>query len=65
MSISIIRLLDRADGFVKVSVMDTGEHVIAVAGEVHLERCISDLQERFAQVPLKVCEYYSTDHVMH
>jgi len=49
-----LRLLNRADAFVEVSVMDTGEHVIAAAGEVHLERCIADLRERFAKVPIRV-----------
>jgi len=49
-----LRLLNRADAFVEVSVMETGEHVIAAAGEVHLERCIADLKERFAKVPIRV-----------
>ncbi|RZC77204.1 hypothetical protein C5167_001387 [Papaver somniferum] len=38
------------DPFVEVSVSATGEQVLAAAGEVHLERCIKDLQERFAKV---------------
>ncbi|KAI3880107.1 hypothetical protein MKX03_003928 [Papaver bracteatum] len=41
-----LRLLNRADQFVEVSVSATGEQVLAAAGEVHLERCIKDLQER-------------------
>jgi len=49
-----LRLLNRADAFVEVSVMDTGEHVVAAAGEVHLERCVADLRERFAKVPIRV-----------
>ena len=49
-----LRLLNRADAFVEVSLMDTGEHVIAAAGEVHLERCVADLRERFAKVPIRV-----------
>ncbi|MCO5614569.1 hypothetical protein L7F22_068852 [Adiantum nelumboides] len=49
-----LRLLNRADPFVEVSVSATGEHVIAAAGEVHLERCIKDLKERFAKVDLIV-----------
>jgi len=49
-----LRLLNRADAFVEVSLMETGEHVIAAAGEVHLERCIADLTERFAKVPVRV-----------
>ncbi|XP_073133992.1 uncharacterized protein [Henckelia pumila] len=49
-----LRLLNRADPFVEVSVSATGEHVLAAAGEVHLERCIKDLKERFAKVSLEV-----------
>ena len=49
-----LRLLNRADAFVEVSLMETGEHVIAAAGEVHLERCIADLSERFAKIPVRV-----------
>ncbi|KMT04981.1 hypothetical protein BVRB_7g171440 [Beta vulgaris subsp. vulgaris] len=49
-----LRLLNRADPFVEVSVSSRGEHVLAAAGEVHLERCIKDLMDRFAKVRLEV-----------
>uniref|UniRef100_A0A7N0TLH1 Elongation factor-like 1 n=1 Tax=Kalanchoe fedtschenkoi TaxID=63787 RepID=A0A7N0TLH1_KALFE len=49
-----LRLLNRADPFVEVTVSSRGEHVLAAAGEVHLERCIKDLKERFAKVRLEV-----------
>ncbi|XP_071686008.1 uncharacterized protein [Rutidosis leptorrhynchoides] len=49
-----LRLLNRADPFVEVSVSARGEHVLAAAGEVHLERCIKDLKDRFAKVNLEV-----------
>lgn len=49
-----LRLLNHADPFVEVSVSARGEHVLAAAGEVHLERCIKDLKERFARVSLEV-----------
>ncbi|KAI3887111.1 hypothetical protein MKX03_025063 [Papaver bracteatum] len=49
-----LRLLNRADPFIEVSVSATGEQVLAAAGEVHLERCIKDLKERFARVSLNV-----------
>ena len=32
----------------------SGEHVICTAGELHLERCLRDLKERFAKIPLSV-----------
>lgn len=49
-----LRLLNRADPFVEVTVSSRGEHVLAAAGEVHLERCIKDLKERFAKIRLEV-----------
>eukprot|EP00873_Tetraselmis_striata_P038957 jgi/Tetstr1/459221/TSEL_000031.t1 len=47
-------LLNRADPMVEVTVLDTGEHVLSAAGEVHLETCIKDLRERFANVDIQV-----------
>lgn len=32
----------------------SGEHVLAALGELHLERCIKELETRFARVPLAV-----------
>ncbi|KAF9623592.1 hypothetical protein IFM89_003382 [Coptis chinensis] len=51
-----LRLLNRADPFVEVNVSATGEQVLAAAGEVHLERCIKDLQDRFARVRMEVSQ---------
>ena len=34
--------------------MESGEHVVAAAGEVHLETVIKDLRERFAKIELRV-----------
>ncbi|GJT53205.1 elongation factor-like GTPase 1 [Tanacetum coccineum] len=42
------------DSFVEISVSAKGEHVLVVAGEVHLERCIKDLKDRFEKVDLVV-----------
>ena len=49
-----LQLLHRADPLVKVSLQDSGEHVVSAAGEVHLETCIKDLKERFARINLVV-----------
>ncbi|CAN6298412.1 unnamed protein product [Urochloa humidicola] len=51
-----LKLLNRADPFVEYTVTQRGEHVLAAAGEIHLERCIKDLEERFAKVKLLVSE---------
>jgi ribosome assembly protein 1 len=51
-----LKLLNRADPFVEYTVTQRGEHVLAAAGEIHLERCIKDLEERFAKVKLLVSD---------
>lgn len=42
-----LRLLNQADSCVQVLVQETGEHVIVTAGEVHLQRCLDDLTQRY------------------
>lgn len=49
-----MKLLNQADPSVEVYVQETGEHVLATAGEVHLQKCIDDLQKSYAKVELKV-----------
>ncbi|XP_074289862.1 LOW QUALITY PROTEIN: uncharacterized protein LOC141615378 [Silene latifolia] len=49
-----LKLLNRADPFVEVTVSSRGEHILAAAGEVHIERCIKDLREIFAKVSLEL-----------
>ena len=49
-----LRLLSKADPFVEVEILSTGEHVIAAAGEVHLLTCLKDLKERYAMIELEV-----------
>ncbi|KAK9818827.1 hypothetical protein WJX74_007698 [Apatococcus lobatus] len=49
-----LRLLNQADPFVELTVMESGEQVLGAAGEVHLETCIKDLRERFARIELQV-----------
>ncbi|KCV72753.1 hypothetical protein H696_00332 [Fonticula alba] len=44
-----LRMLARADPAIEVYVQDTGEHVLATTGELHLERCMVDLREQFAR----------------
>ncbi|DBA75465.1 TPA: hypothetical protein ACH3X1_010720 [Trebouxia sp. C0004] len=49
-----LRLLNRADPFLEVTLQDKGEYVLGAAGEVHLETVIKDLKERFARIQLQV-----------
>lgn len=49
-----LQLLNQADPCVEVLLQETGEHVILTAGELHLERCLRDLKERFAKIDIHV-----------
>lgn len=51
-----LKLLNQSDPNVVVKMQETGEHVIITTGEVHLEKCIHDLQNLFAKVPLNVSD---------
>uniref|UniRef100_A0A3B5MVV6 Elongation Factor G domain-containing protein n=1 Tax=Xiphophorus couchianus TaxID=32473 RepID=A0A3B5MVV6_9TELE len=52
--VSGMRLLNQADPCVEVLIQETGEHVLVTAGEVHLQRCLDDLRERFAKIEISV-----------
>ncbi|KAF5315116.1 hypothetical protein D9619_007031 [Psilocybe cf. subviscida] len=47
-----MKLLSQSDPCVQTFQQATGEHVILTAGELHLERCLKDLRERFAKVEI-------------
>ncbi|XP_058256934.1 elongation factor-like GTPase 1 isoform X2 [Hemibagrus wyckioides] len=49
-----MRLLNQADPCVEVLIQESGEHVLVTAGEVHLQRCLDDLRERFAKIEISV-----------
>lgn len=49
-----MKLLNQADPSVEVHVQETGEHVLAAAGEFHLHKCLEDLEKQYARVKLKV-----------
>ena len=51
-----MKLLNLADPSVEVSVQETGEHVLAATGEVHLQKCLEDLKKEYARVQLNVSE---------
>ncbi|KIL67943.1 hypothetical protein M378DRAFT_9192 [Amanita muscaria Koide BX008] len=48
-----LKLLSQSDPCVQTFQQQTGEHVILTAGELHLERCLKDLRERFARVEIQ------------
>ncbi|XP_036171815.1 elongation factor-like GTPase 1 isoform X1 [Myotis myotis] len=51
-----MKLLNQADPCVQILIQETGEHVLVTAGEIHLQRCLDDLRERFAKVEISVSE---------
>ncbi|OXG24510.1 ribosome assembly protein 1 [Cryptococcus neoformans Tu401-1] len=48
-----LQILNQADPCAEYLVQESGEHVIITAGELHLERCLKDLRERFAKCPIQ------------
>ncbi|VVT52975.1 uncharacterized protein SAPINGB_P003341 [Magnusiomyces paraingens] len=51
-----LKLLNLSDPMVQVSVAENGAHILMTAGELHLERCLKDLKERFAKVDIQASE---------
>jgi len=48
-----LKRLAKSDPMVQCSIEESGEHIIAGAGELHLEICLKDLEEDHACIPLK------------
>merc|ERR1719364_640826 len=48
-----LKKLSKSDPLVVVSTEETGEHVIAGCGELHVEICLKDLEEDYAKCDLK------------
>lgn len=48
-----LKRLSKSDPMVQCIIEESGEHIIAGAGELHLEICLKDLEEDHAGIPLK------------
>merc|ERR1712072_728388 len=48
-----LKRLAKSDPMVQCMIEESGEHIIAGAGELHLDICLKDLEEDHAQIPLK------------
>merc|ERR1712166_862168 len=48
-----LKRLAKSDPMVQCLIEESGEHIIAGAGELHLETCLKDLEEDHAQIPIK------------
>jgi elongation factor 2 len=51
-----LKRLSKSDPCVLTSINESGEHVVAGAGELHLEICLKDLEEDHAGVPLRISD---------
>lgn len=48
-----LKRLAKSDPMVQCMIEESGEHIVAGAGELHLEICLKDLEEDHACIPLK------------
>jgi ribosome assembly protein 1 len=51
-----LKLLVQSDPCAEYEQFQSGEHVLLTAGELHLERCLTDLRERFARCEIQAGE---------
>ncbi|KAH8801700.1 P-loop containing nucleoside triphosphate hydrolase protein [Xylogone sp. PMI_703] len=51
-----LHLLVQSDPCAEYEQFESGEHVLLTAGELHLERCLTDLRERFARCEIQAGE---------
>jgi elongation factor 2 len=51
-----LKRLSKSDPCVLTFINENGEHVVAGAGELHLEICLKDLEEDHAGVPLRISD---------
>ena len=51
-----LKRLSKSDPCVLAYISESGEHIVAGAGELHLEICLKDLEEDHAGVPLRVSD---------
>jgi ribosome assembly protein 1 len=51
-----LQLLVQSDPCAEYEQFQSGEHVLLTAGELHLERCLTDLRERFARCEIQAGE---------
>ncbi|KAJ3197478.1 Elongation factor 2 [Irineochytrium annulatum] len=49
-----LKRLSKSDPCVLCFTSESGEHIVAGAGELHLEICLKDLEEDHAQIPIKI-----------
>ncbi|KAI9798497.1 MAG: Elongation factor 2 [Piccolia ochrophora] len=51
-----LKRLSKSDPCVLTFISESGEHIVAGAGELHLEICLKDLEEDHAGIPLRISD---------
>lgn len=51
-----LKRLAKSDPMVQIITEESGEHIVAGAGELHLEICLKDLEEDHACIPIKTSD---------
>jgi elongation factor 2 len=51
-----LKNLAKADSLVQCFTEETGEHILAGCGELHLEVCLKELEKEHAQIPIECTE---------
>ena len=51
-----LKKLSKIDPLVELQETTSGQYVIAAAGEIHMERCIKDLNELYCPCEIKVSD---------
>lgn len=49
-----LKILNQVDSSVQIIIQESGEHVLCVLGEIHLEKCLRDLKENYANIDFNV-----------
>ena len=56
MLIEGLQKLNRADPSVSYNINEKGEYILETWGQIHLERCIKDLDDDYAQIEIEISE---------
>merc|ERR1712187_323659 len=51
-----LKRLSKSDPCVLTMINESGQHIVAGAGELHLEICLKDLEEDHAGIPLRISD---------
>jgi len=55
-----LKLLSKSDPLIQCFTEETGQHILVGAGELHLQTCINDLSQTFANIELNQSDWSVT-----